>query len=139
MTQRPTVFLLILLAVGSVASARTRAQETTVRTLEQGQPVQRRLVAGELHLYGVSLASGEYARITVNEQSIDIAIAAVDPDGKTIVERDVARSGESEYLSLVAETAATYRVEIRSSDRTAPEGQYEIKIAERRAATDQDH
>jgi hypothetical protein len=76
--------------------------------------------------------------VSVDQRRINIAVLAFDPDGKKIVEADMFRTGDSEVFSLVAETAGAYRLEVRSPDKTAPKGRYEIKVKELRAATEQD-
>src|SRR5262245_49715948 len=131
MLQSSMILFLVLLTLSS-------AQTENDRTLELGQLVQRKLAGGDAHSYRVTLKSGEYARVIVNEQSTDVVVAAFDTQGRKIVERDVARSGQSETLSLIADTSADYRLEVRTSLKSAPEGQYEIKVEELRAATAQD-
>jgi len=106
--------------------------------LEPGKPIERELTGGEAHSYQLTLASGQYARVTVDQRRINVAVSALDPQGKKVVEADMYRTGESEAFSLVAETSGDYRLEVRSPDKTAPKGRYEIKVKELRAATEQD-
>jgi hypothetical protein len=89
MAQSSTFLFLILLTFSSAQSEETQA-------LEAGQPVQRRLAGGEAHSYRVSFTSGEYARVIVNEQSTDVTIGVFDNEGRKIIDRDVARSGEND-------------------------------------------
>src|SRR5262249_26815195 len=106
--------------------------------LEPGKPIERELAGGEAHSYRLTLAAGQYTRVTVDQRRINVAVLAFDPDGKKIVEADMFRTGDSEVLSLVAETSGNYRLQVRSPDKTAPKGRYEIKIKELRAATERD-
>ncbi|MGA9771296.1 MAG: CHAT domain-containing tetratricopeptide repeat protein [Blastocatellia bacterium] len=109
-----------------------------VAVLEQGKPVERELVGGEAHVYQLALTARQYARVTVDQRGIDLAVAVFDPDGRKIIETDIARLGDPETVSLVTETPVSYRLEVRSTDKTAPKGRYEIKITELRTATEQD-
>ena len=61
------------------------------------------------------------------------------PDGKKIGEVD----GEqmtvgSETISAIAEAAGAYRIEVRSAEKMAQTGRYEIKVEELREATAED-
>ncbi|HWO03068.1 MAG TPA: tetratricopeptide repeat protein [Blastocatellia bacterium] len=121
------------------ASAGTVAQkELEVRTLEAGKATERELSGGEAHSYQLTLTAGQYARVGVDQRGINVSMSAFDPDGKKITEADMFSIGDSELVSLVAETPGTYRLEVRSSFNTAPKGKYEIKINELRTATERD-
>jgi CHAT domain-containing protein len=106
--------------------------------LEVGQPIEREIAGGEAHTYRLTLAVGQYAQVLVDQRRINILLSAFDSDGKKMVEADGFGIGESELASFVAETATAYRLEVRSPDKAAPKGRYEIKIKELRAATEQD-
>jgi CHAT domain-containing protein/Flp pilus assembly protein TadD len=113
-------------------------KQTQVPALEPDKPIERELAGGEAHVYQFTLAPGQYARVLVDQRAINIAVTLFGPAGEKIVESDVAEIGETEEVSLVADVAATFRLEVRSTQKTAPKGRYEIKITERRAATEQD-
>src|SRR5947209_3865745 len=97
-------------------------KEADVRALEPGRPIERDLAAGEAHSYTLTLAAGQYAQVVVDQRGINVAVSAFDAGGKKIVEADGFPVGESESISLVAEASTTYRLEVRSSDKTAPKG-----------------
>ena len=131
-----SVFLALL-----ILDARARAfvlQSPDLPSLEQDKPIERELAGGESHSYRITLASGQYARVAVDQRHINVAVLAFDPDGKKIVESDMFRTGESEVISMVAETAGAYRLEVLSPDKNASKGRYEIKVIDLRAATEQD-
>src|SRR5262249_52731299 len=104
-----------------------------------GKPIERELAGGEAHSYRLTLAAGQYAQVAVDQRRINVSLSAFDPAGKKIVEADIYRIGETEIVSLVAETSGTYRLEVRAPDKSAPRGRYEIKFKELRAATEQDN
>ena len=106
--------------------------------LKQGKPIERQISGGEVHAYTLALAPGQYAKVVVDQRRINVAVSAFDSDGKKIIEADMFTIGDSELVWFVAETSGSYRLEVRSPDKAAPRGSYEIKIKELRAATEQD-
>jgi CHAT domain-containing protein/Tfp pilus assembly protein PilF len=110
------------------------AQESI--SLEPGKPVERELSGGQSHFYKITVTSGQYLRITVSQKGIDTLVALFTPDGKKIDEVDGERAAVgSETISAIAEAAGAYRIEVRSSEKTAQTGRYEIKVEELREAT----
>jgi CHAT domain-containing protein/tetratricopeptide (TPR) repeat protein len=142
----PTLALFILLLSTLTAYAQRPADTNggaagkgpDVRALEPGKPIEREMAGGETHVYQLTLAAGQYARVVVDQRRINVALSAFDSAGKKLAEDDMFGIGDSELVSLIAETPTTYRLEVRSPDKAAPTGRYEIKIKELRAATAQD-
>jgi tetratricopeptide (TPR) repeat protein len=63
-------------------------------------------------------------------------VALSTPDGKKRAEWDAERVREgSEIVSAVSELAGAYQIEVRSPEKTAESGHYEIKVEELRTAT----
>ena len=116
----------------------TQLQDSVVSSLEPGKPIEREITGGETHSYQLTLAAGQYARVAVDQRRINVAVAAFDPDGKKITDEDRFAIGDSELVSLIADSAKTYRLEVRAPDKSATKGSYEIKIKELRAATERD-
>ena len=78
----------------------------------------------------------------VEQQGIDLAIDVFDPGGQKIADADSPNDNwGAEPILLVAGLSGNYRVDIRSPNKTALTGRYEIKIiASRKAtATDEAH
>ncbi|MGH9841830.1 MAG: CHAT domain-containing protein [Blastocatellia bacterium] len=120
----------------SVAAA---GQGDGARVLEPGKPIERELAGGESHSYRLMLAAGQFCHVIVDQRGIDVVVELFGPDGKKIVEVDSPNGREGpEPVSLVAEIAASYRLEVRSLERNAPAGRYAVKIEELRTATAQD-
>src|SRR5215510_8478359 len=76
-------------AVPAQASASTRgaapsAQESI--SLEPGKPIKRELSGGQSHSYKITITSGQYLHIVVEQRGIDVAVALFTPDGKKISE-----------------------------------------------------
>jgi tetratricopeptide (TPR) repeat protein len=124
-------------ASASERGAAQSAQESI--SLEPGKPVERELSGGLSHFYKVTMISGQYLHIVVEQRGIDVAVALFTPDGKKICEVDGERATVgAETVSAIAEAAGAYRVEARSAEKTAKTGRYEIKIEELREATAED-
>jgi CHAT domain-containing protein len=131
-----TIIIVLLTLLISAGGAAIKVAD--VPSLEQGKPIERELAGGEAHSYLLLLAAGQYARVVVDQRRINVAVTAFDPDGKKIVDEDATNIGDSELVPLIAETAGAYRLEVRSPDKSASKGRYEIKVKELRAATEQD-
>jgi CHAT domain-containing protein/Tfp pilus assembly protein PilF len=146
--QRGSVFVATLLCLAwaivaasahSPIGASSKAQsQQGVDVLEPGKPIEREIAGGETHSYRLTLAAGQYARVFVEQRRINIALSAFDAEGKKLVEADMFNIGDTELVSLLAEAATTYRLEVRAPDEKATKGRYEIKLKELRAATDRD-
>src|SRR6266498_952378 len=124
-------------ASASERGASRRVQESV--SLEPGKPVERELSGGQSHFYKITMISGQYSHIVVAKRGIDVAVALFTPDGKKISEADSEHLIEgSETVSVIAEASGAYLIEVRSSEKTAKAGRYEIKVEELRAATAED-
>jgi CHAT domain-containing protein/predicted negative regulator of RcsB-dependent stress response len=118
-------------------SAAQSAQESNL--LELGKPIQRELSGGQSHSYKITMISGQYLHVVVDQRGIDVAVALFTPDGKKISEADSEHLIEgSESMSAVAEAPGAYLIEVRSPEKTAKAGRYEIEVDELRAATAED-
>ncbi len=113
------------------------AQETD--SLEPGKPIERELSGGQSHSYKITMISGQYLHVVVDQRGIDVAVALFAPDGKKISEVDIEHLVDgSETVSAIAEAPGAYLIEARSAEKTAKAGRYGIKVEELRAATAED-
>jgi CHAT domain-containing protein/tetratricopeptide (TPR) repeat protein len=152
---RWTPLMINLLRTGTAAAASLRPGASPVQTpasergaapsaqesisLEPGKPVERELSGGQSHFYKVTMISGQYLRITVSQQGIEVVMALFTPDNKKIGEVDSERATVgSKTISAIAEAAGVYKVEARSAEKMAQTGRYEIKVEELREATTED-
>src|SRR6185369_11279706 len=122
----------------SIASSNQTAQND-VPILEPGTPISRELSGGAVHSYQIVLAARQFLRVAVDQRGIDLIVTLSDPNGKRIagVDSRVGLYG-TENASLISETAGNYRLEIRSKQKAAPTGQYEVSIVERRTIMPED-
>src|SRR6266511_511491 len=108
-------------------------------SLEPGKPVERELSGGQSHSYKITMISGQYLHVVVDQRGIDVAVALFTPDGKKISDADSEHLVErSETVSAIAEAPGVYLIEVRSPEKTAKTGRYEIEVDELRAATAED-
>jgi CHAT domain-containing protein len=104
------------------------------------QPQKRQLTEGEVHPYFVRLEAGEYVRIIAEQRGVDLLLRLFAPGGtQPLVEVDSPTGTRGfERVVEIAEVAGDYRVDVIGGEAT-PAGEYEIRIEERRAATEADH
>src|SRR5262249_35487916 len=125
-------------SVGMAIGVSGKTQGERGAVLEQGKPIERELAGGESHSYQLMVASGQYVFLAVDQRGINVVVKVFGPDDKKFVEVNNNYSGESEMVSLVAEASTIYRLEVRSAEKDASKGRYEIKIKELPPTTEQD-
>src|SRR5436305_2849950 len=115
------------------------AQSKAVTALVPDRPVEREISGGQTQSYQITLASGQYVSLTVQQNGIDVVAKLFAPDDKLIGEVDNdSRAHGQEILEVVAPTSGAYRIEIAPRYKSMPPGRYEIRVAELRAATERD-
>jgi CHAT domain-containing protein/tetratricopeptide (TPR) repeat protein len=123
-----------LLAIEVIAQS-----NNDIQLLELNKPVERELAGGQSHSYRVVLAAGQYLRAVAEQRGVDVVVTLFGPDGKQVVEVDSPNGTQGqEPLSAIADVSGNYRLEVRSLEKDAPAGQYQIKIEELRPATERD-
>ncbi|MBA4124994.1 MAG: CHAT domain-containing protein [Acidobacteria bacterium] len=114
-----------------------RHQDDAELTL--GKPIERSLAGNEAHSYKIVLAVNQYLHVVVEQRGIDVVVTLFAPDGKKIVEVDSFNGSQGpEPVSMVAEAAGSYRLEVRPLEAEAEAGRYQVKVEELRAANPQD-
>lgn len=97
-------------------------------TLLQGAPVLRQIRRGEIHFYRLRLAASQYARISIDQHGIDLVVTVFGPDGKQRIEYDSCERG-IEAISVLAETAGLYQLQVRPSPKDVASGPYRVWLA----------
>jgi tetratricopeptide (TPR) repeat protein len=122
-----------------VAFEGARQNPPAVRSLQPGQVVERELKGGETQLFRVSAEQRQFLRVVVEQRGIDVKLTVSGPIGQRLVEAD-APTGEqgSETVSLLADVAGEYRIEVKSEDEKAKPGRYAARLEALRAATEAD-
>src|SRR5262249_33706540 len=76
-----------------------------VRELVPGTPIEREMSGGETHSYRVTLASGRYLSVIVEQQGIELSVLILGPDGGQITRAYNTGAQGSETISVVAEAS----------------------------------
>jgi CHAT domain-containing protein/tetratricopeptide (TPR) repeat protein len=114
-------------------------QEPDIRVLSPAEPIQRHIARGEEHPFTVSLAAGTTMSVVVEQKGIDVGVSIRDVEGKPICEfQDELRREGEERAEIVAVTTGTYTVAIKPADSAVAPGDYVIRIAASREATETD-
>jgi len=122
-----------------LGSNRAMQIDKDVRPLEIGKPIQRELAGGQSHTYHLTLTAGQYLHVVVDQRGIDVVVALFSPDGNKLAEVDSPNGTQGpEPLHWIVDISGTYKLEVRSLEKDAPTGRYEVKIEEIRIPTEQD-
>ncbi|MDQ3253137.1 MAG: tetratricopeptide repeat protein, partial [Acidobacteriota bacterium] len=127
--------MLLILAVVTAAAQ----NDKNITALQPGKPVERELAGDQAHAHSIALTVGQYLRVVVDQRGIDVVVTIFSPDGQPLLEVD-SPNGKAglESVSIIAGTTGRYRLNVRSLEKTATAGRYEVRIEEIRAATEKD-
>src|SRR5437016_2435750 len=82
------------------------ASESTL--LERGKTHERQLSEGQAHEYSFTLQAGQYAKVSIDQRSINVAVTVFAPDGKELFTGDSETIGESESAELIGDVSGNY-------------------------------
>jgi CHAT domain-containing protein/tetratricopeptide (TPR) repeat protein len=111
----------------------------------QGPPLagglvqERELRGGETHVYPVDLQAGQFLRVKVQEQGIDVAVRLLDPKGAFVTGADsptLFPADSLEDLASLIVTPGPYLLEVGSSSKLARPGRYRLEVAALGQATE---
>lgn len=106
--------------------------------LGPGEIVKQKIGRGEVHTFRIALMAGQYARVVVEQQSVDLTLRVSGSDGVGIIEIDSPNGLLGpESASVMAQMTGDYTLEIKA-DKTSPDGSYELKIETLREPTQTD-
>ncbi len=123
--------LAIFLLIGQ-----THAQD--VIPLEPGKTITHTAKARDVHAYSLTLNAGQFIRVVVEQNEVDVSVELVTPDNKSARSVNAARSFGAESLSWEATTSGTYKLVIRTIAANRSEGSYQLQCTVKDAATPQD-
>ncbi len=107
--------------------------------LTLGKPIERQLAGSQVHSYKIVLAASQYLHVVVDQRGIDVVVTLFAPGGKKVAEVDGFNGAHGpEPISMVAEEAGSYRLEISSNEADAKTGLYQVVIEEIRKSKPQD-
>lgn len=114
-------FIVCLVATGE-------AQEP--RKLLSGQPVAGEIAGGQSHTCQITLTSGQFIRVVVEQRGIDLTLTLVTPKdeaAKPAVEVDLNRV-DLESLSYEATVSGDYRLTLRALGAVHPDRKLEVSL-----------
>lgn len=100
--------------------------------------MEREIRDGESHTYPVVLESGQFLRVVVDQNGVDLVVRLMDPGGTPVLSVDslTGTTGE-EDCAAVAERTGLYRIEVSASPE-ADEGGYELRVEGPRSPSKRD-
>src|SRR5262245_17893885 len=96
--------------------------------LTQGNTIEGQLSGDGSQEYRFVLQAGQYARISVEQSTIDLTVACIGPAETGLFETDSYAVGETENVELVGDVSGSYRLRLRASDAHASIGRYAITL-----------
>jgi len=113
--------------------------ENDARPLEAAKPIERELAGGQKHYYKIALEAGQYLHLVIDQKGIDVVVTLFDTAGKKLAEIDSPVGAyRPERMSITTDKSSSYRLEVRSAQKDAATGRYEVRVAELRLATPKD-
>ncbi len=110
-----------------------------LRNLEPGVRVERLLAPGDAHAYEIPVASGQFFRVVVEQNHVDLVIRILSAEGAALGAIDnAADRAEPLSLSVVVTRGGVHRVEIRLRSRKSVSGRYTLVVEKLRPATPDD-
>lgn len=97
--------------------------------LGQNDRLKKDLAGGQKHAYKIALNEGQYIRVVIEPQRIDLLISIYKPDGQKSFQGNSPESSQGrEVVLILAETSGDYRIEIQPPDKWAAPGSYELRV-----------
>ncbi|MBO0720824.1 MAG: tetratricopeptide repeat protein [Blastocatellia bacterium] len=108
-----------------------------VRLIEQGWPIRREIAGGQSQSYRVPASAAQFLHAVVRQDGIDVKVRLTGPNSKVLIEVDTEYSKQGEEnVTWVAEEGGEYRLAVMAKGQKVPAGRYEIRLLERRPATE---
>ncbi len=129
--------VLLLLANDNRARGQTSPPQTeTLPELAAGE-LRKGAIRGLSHQkYPIKLEAGQYLKVTVTQEAMNMYLRFFDPEGKEIAQVDRDRQGpNAETLETVAEKPGAHTLVITAMDSSDLPAPYEARLVEARAAT----
>lgn len=113
---------------GTFTAAAIQTAQTT-QPLTIGVPAERELIPGDVHSYSILASVGQFFRVVVMQDGIDVTVRLKGPNGKQILEVDSpsGRNGH-ESVSAIAELTGIFELEVAALDKNAAPGRYQITL-----------
>ncbi len=118
----------------------TKSQDVPdIEILTPNKLIARELVGQQKRSYQLLLSVNQYAKVTVEQQGIDVLARLSGIDGKPLAEYDSEmRPNGTETVEFVASVEGNYQLDISARYPLLPAGNYQIRLVELRTASEQD-
>lgn len=101
--------------------------------LEKGAVQEREIRGGDSHEYRISVQAGDYARISIEQEKMDVTARLAGPSGQTVLEVDGPGGDKApELLSWIADHGGEYLLAVAPRDPGAPPALYRVELEELR-------
>ena len=112
------------------------AASTDSTTLEPGKTIEQLLAGGQSHEYTFALQAAKYVKVSIEQRTINVAIACFGPNGRELLAADSDKIGDTENVELISDLSGTYRLRLAAPEPHAPSGRYEITLQDIDTATE---
>jgi CHAT domain-containing protein/tetratricopeptide (TPR) repeat protein len=136
-TARRALWALVFSVLADPTALRSTSQPPPAESLVAGALLSRSLSPTQIHRYQVHLRAGDYVRLTIDQQGIDVG-ASLSAADRAIVTTDRVRHGGPLVLVAIAPTSGAYRLELVALDTSPTNGRYVVAMSEPRTATSAD-
>src|SRR6185503_3769865 len=129
-------------------SVRTRRNERVLKArndaadgsrLEFGSVFTETIAGREVSSYSINVRAGQYLRIIVEQQGVDVEVALLSANGDFLITVNNANGTRgAEVVSLLADHDETFRINIKTTEPKPRPAFYSISIAEQRDSVEQD-
>ena len=133
MRRTNTSFLALLIVLTT-----SQAVYSQTKILEPEKVIEQTIAAGEAHSYSMTLAAGMYGSVELSQKDHNLSLMIFAADGQKLRTADLASVGFAEEVSLVAQEATTYRIEVKAAAKPVRPGSYTLKLTKIHPATAQD-
>jgi CHAT domain-containing protein/tetratricopeptide (TPR) repeat protein len=102
--------------------------------LALNNPVERELLHGDTHSYQIRVGAGQYTRVAMERWGADLRLVLRDRSGRIRADF-TCRSDSPVPVSLVAQDAAVFLLELRAQDSSLVPARYRVEVEELRPAS----
>jgi CHAT domain-containing protein len=109
--------------------------------LELNKLLERDLNGEETHNYQITLKTGQYLQVNVEQKGIDVEVLIFSPDGKQLaISNSFNGANGPESISIIAPKSGNYQLKVRrfQEEENPDTGRYEIKLEALRTPSEQD-
>jgi CHAT domain-containing protein/tetratricopeptide (TPR) repeat protein len=129
--------LLFLLSVLSTSGQNQTAPD--IQPLPPGARLEREISAPQIHQYTFDLQREEFFQVRVEQKNIDVSLRFLDAQDKELAQMNGNSKNKGfETLSYIAESAGSFKLEVKIQDKKAIKGNYAVQREAARTAAMKD-